>query len=63
MLGLVSDDERINLSANAEPEFDQWRWVDYWQPVHEVVSFKKSVYQRALTELESAMTRYWMTPP
>ena len=62
MLGLVSEDSRVNLEASSEPEFDQWRWVDYWQPVHEVVSFKKSVYQRALTELESAMTRYWIPP-
>ncbi|MGD2118044.1 MAG: RNA pyrophosphohydrolase [Chromatiales bacterium] len=34
-----------------KPEFDHWRWVDYWQPVREVVFFKRNVYSRALKEL------------
>jgi len=34
-----------------KPEFDHWRWVDYWQPVKEVVFFKRNVYSRALKEL------------
>jgi len=34
-----------------KPEFDHWRWVDYWQPVREVVFFKRNVYNRALKEL------------
>ena len=28
-----------------------WRWVDYWQPVREVIYFKRAVYTRALHEL------------
>ena len=32
------------------PEFDGWAWVDYWQPMHDVVFFKRNVYKRALTE-------------
>lgn len=59
MLGLISDEQSINLTHTSEPEFDEWRWVDYWHPVHEVVSFKKTVYQKALTELEDALQRYW----
>lgn len=59
MLGLVSDDSRINLNLTNTPEFEEWRWVNYWQPVHEVVSFKKNVYQSALLELETAMMKYW----
>jgi len=35
----------------AKPEFDHWRWVKYWQPLHEVVYFKRRVYERALEEL------------
>jgi putative (di)nucleoside polyphosphate hydrolase len=34
-----------------EPEFDRWRWVDYWQPIREVIYFKRAVYSQALHEL------------
>ena len=34
-----------------KPEFDTWRWVDYWEPLNDVVYFKRKVYQRAMTEL------------
>jgi len=34
-----------------KPEFDDWRWVKYWQPVREVVYFKRYVYTQALEEL------------
>lgn len=33
-------------------EFDDWQWVDYWTPAHEVIFFKRKVYRRALQELE-----------
>ena len=33
------------------PEFEEWRWVKYWQPVREVIYFKRNVYTRALEEL------------
>lgn len=39
------------LDTTPKPEFDDWRWVKYWQPVHEVVYFKRQVYSRALEEL------------
>lgn len=59
MLGLTGEEQHINLNASPEPEFEEWRWVNYWQPVHEVVSFKKEVYQSALLELEQCLLRYW----
>ncbi len=34
-----------------KPEFDDWRWVKYWQPIREVVYFKRRVYSQALEEL------------
>ncbi len=34
-----------------KPEFDLWRWVDFWYPATHVVTFKRSVYQRALRHL------------
>ena len=29
----------------------RWRWADYWDPVREVIYFKREVYRRALHEL------------
>lgn len=52
ILKLISEEARVNLSANEKPEFDRWTWVDYWQPLKEVVFFKRDVYQSAMTELE-----------
>ncbi len=51
LLQLVSSADRVRLDATDAPEFDRWRWVDYWRPVKEVVYFKRQVYVRALTEL------------
>lgn len=44
------------LDACDTPEFDQWRWVDYWTPASEVIFFKRKVYRRALCELEPLLT-------
>ncbi len=52
MLRLVTDEDVVNLQATDQPEFEEWRWVNYWDPVSEVVSFKRSVYRKALRELE-----------
>ena len=52
MLKLTSDESRFNLSDSDKPEFDQWRWVNYWQPSKQVIFFKRSVYKKALTELQ-----------
>ncbi|MFX4682066.1 hypothetical protein ABTB34_21690, partial [Acinetobacter baumannii] len=30
---------------------DHWRWVSYWYPLDQVVSFKREVYRKALKEL------------
>jgi putative (di)nucleoside polyphosphate hydrolase len=51
MLRLMGDEECVNLARSDKPEFDGWRWVDYWLPMHEVVFFKRRVYRRALSEL------------
>lgn len=51
LLRLAHDDVRIHFDETAEPEFDEWRWVDYWDPVREVIHFKRPVYRRALHEL------------
>ena len=38
------------LDGSSKPEFDEWRWVKYWQPLREVVYFKRRVYSKALQE-------------
>lgn len=51
MLRLMSSECHVRLDCSDRPEFDRWRWVDYWYPLREVVSFKRKVYERALHEL------------
>ena len=51
LLRLVGRDNDVFLRATQQPEFDAWRWTDYWYPIDEVIEFKKIVYERALTEL------------
>lgn len=51
MLRLLSDDADVRLDCSDKPEFDYWRWVNYWHPLEEVVFFKRTVYEQALNEL------------
>ena len=44
-------DPTFVFDSTSEPEFDQWRWSDYWEPVREVIYFKRPVYMSMLTEL------------
>ena len=55
LLELLADDSKVNLNADAPPEFDSWRWVSYWYPLNQVVTFKREVYRRALKELAPAL--------
>lgn len=51
-LRLTSSEDSVKLDTSDKPEFDNWRWVDYWQPSDEVISFKRKVYRLALKELQ-----------
>lgn len=51
VLRLVGEESAVRFDCCDRPEFDHWRWVDYWYPLQEVVQFKRKVYERALTEL------------
>lgn len=51
LLRLTRPDVAFRFDTTGEPEFDRWRWVDFWQPVREVIYFKRPVYRRALHEL------------
>ena len=63
LLSLVSDPEKLRFDATDQPEFDRCRWVDYWQPVEEVIYFKRKVYIRALTELAGTAFQNIEPPP
>ncbi|MBI1733459.1 MAG: RNA pyrophosphohydrolase [Gammaproteobacteria bacterium] len=52
LLRLIADERKLCLDTSQRPEFDYWRWIEFWQPAVEVVDFKRDVYRRALGELE-----------
>ncbi|MDD5325760.1 MAG: RNA pyrophosphohydrolase [Polaromonas sp.] len=62
LLHLVGHDWDLNLRATDHPEFDAWRWNDYWVPLDVVVEFKRSVYELALTELARFVPRSEVRP-
>jgi putative (di)nucleoside polyphosphate hydrolase len=51
MLKLLCPEDRVRFDKCDSPEFDRWRWVDFWKPVNEVIYFKRRVYASALHEL------------
>lgn len=57
LLQLSGSESAIALDKTSHPEFDQWRWIEYWQPVDEVVPFKREVYSKALLELEPLLIK------
>jgi putative (di)nucleoside polyphosphate hydrolase len=57
LLRLVGRDCDLDLRATDHPEFDAWRWNDYWVPLELVIEFKRDVYQMALSELARYLPR------
>ena len=57
LLRLVGRDSDMNLRATDHPEFDAWRWNEYWVPLEVVIEFKRNVYELALTELARFLPR------
>ncbi len=51
LLRLLANEAEVRLDITEKPEFDSWRWVDFWYPVEHVVMFKRNVYARALVHL------------
>jgi len=51
LLRLTGRDSDVSLRASESPEFDAWRWHDYWIPLESVIDFKREVYRLALNEL------------
>ena len=52
LLHFLGDDDAFSLDQADEPEFSCYRWVDFWYPVENVISFKRAVYRKALSLLE-----------
>lgn len=51
LLRLLGEDDAIQLHTNGKPEFDAWRWDNYWDSPNVVIDFKRQVYTLALQEL------------
>ena len=58
LLGLLCEENCVDLESTCQPEFDDWCWVNYWYPVDQVINFKRDVYRKALTELEQSAQEY-----
>lgn len=51
LLRMLGAEGHLKLDVSSKPEFDEWKWVNYWYPVDNVVYFKKRVYRCALQQL------------
>jgi hypothetical protein len=52
LLKMLGQDSDVTLKCDFEkPEFDAWRWHEFWIPLDSVIEFKRGVYQSALDEL------------
>ena len=61
LLRLVGRDSDVSLRASGHPEFDAWRWHDYWVPIDTVIDFKREVYRQALEQLAGFLEVYPQT--
>jgi putative (di)nucleoside polyphosphate hydrolase len=52
LLRFLGEDSEVRFDQCEKPEFDSFRWVDFWYPLSHVVNFKRRVYERALVHLE-----------
>jgi putative (di)nucleoside polyphosphate hydrolase len=57
LIRLIGRDSDVSLRASDHPEFDAWRWHEYWIPLDTVIEFKRDVYQMALPELARFLPR------
>ena len=51
LLRLEREGAPFRFDTTGEPEFDAWRWTDFWDPIRQVIHFKRPVYHSALHEL------------
>jgi len=53
LLQLNCAEKEVDVLKTGHPEFDDWRWVSYWYPIRNVVSFKRDVYRKVMREFVS----------
>ncbi len=58
LLRMVGRDNDVCLRATLHPEFDAWRWSQFWVPLEAVIEFKREVYTQALQELALILFRH-----
>ncbi|MGE5624701.1 MAG: RNA pyrophosphohydrolase [Bacillota bacterium] len=63
LLRFRDEDGAVHLDGSDSPEFDAWRWVQYWEPLSEVIFFKRGVYREALSELAPLLFPEGAPPP
>lgn len=63
LLRMIGQDSFVRLDRSDKPEFDHWKWVNYWHPSREVIFFKRHVYRRALKELAPLLDIRQAQPP
>lgn len=63
LLRLCGDDSQVRLDSHGAPEFAAWRWAEYWEPLDQVIYFKRGVYRDALTELAPLLFPAGAPPP
>ncbi|MDH5512060.1 MAG: RNA pyrophosphohydrolase [Gammaproteobacteria bacterium] len=56
LLRLIGAEKDVRLDSCERPEFEEWRWIDYWSALDHIISFKRAVYVQALTELEPLLS-------
>ena len=57
LLRMIGRDTDVQLRATHHPEFDAWRWSNYWVSLDSVIEFKRAVYTQALNELSPIIFR------
>jgi putative (di)nucleoside polyphosphate hydrolase len=63
LLRMLGRDCDVCLRRCDKPEFDAWRWSQYWVPLDSVVEFKRTVYSQALSELSRYLPAVGAVPP
>ena len=52
LLNFLGDESAFSLDVCEDPEFCTYKWVDFWYPAENVITFKRRVYHKALSLLE-----------
>jgi putative (di)nucleoside polyphosphate hydrolase len=57
LLRMLCSADKIRFDLGQKAEFDDYRWIDYWEAPEHVIAFKREVYSKALAQLHVAYTK------